>query len=320
MSPLPRIVLLSGGGGGARLARGFYGNRQHADCLVVTNPGDDFEHLGLTICPDTDSVLYAMSGRLDGTRGWGRDGESWTVLSELGSLGGPEWFQLGDKDIALHMLRQHYLARGLGLAEVTEALSTALGIEGITVTPATEDVLRTRVETEGGVLGFQEYFVGEQCQPRATGFSYEGCDSARLSPALEQFLERGCDAVVLGPSNPYLSLNPMLAISGMVKRLGSAGRVIAVSPVVGNGVIKGPLAKIMGEQGLEPTALAWAELLEQMYPKFIDSYVFDDVDHAAASAWAARGHRAACCSTVMNSDADKVALAQWLVAEVSGHD
>ena len=320
MTALPRILLLSGGGGGARLARGFYGARRHAHCMVVTNPGDDFEHLGLTICPDTDSVLYAVSDRLDRTRGWGRDGESWKVLAELGELGGPEWFQLGDRDIALHLLRRHYLAEGWGLARVTQTLATALGIGDMAITPACESPLRTVLDTDEGTLGFQEYFVGRRCQPRVDRVRFRGGEAAQMAPPIEEFLNQGCDAVVLGPSNPYLSLNPILAISGMVEVLGRAARVFAVSPVVGNGVIKGPLAKIMGEQGLEPSALAWAELLEKMYPKLIDTFVFDGGDSGAAETLRARGYQALCCNTVMTSVADSVAFAETLIAQVQPGD
>ncbi|MEK9655430.1 MAG: 2-phospho-L-lactate transferase CofD family protein, partial [Halieaceae bacterium] len=173
------LVLLSGGGGGARLAAALSKCTVQRPVIVVTNTGDDFEHLGLLICPDTDSVLYATSGKLDRARGWGREGESWQVLDAIQGMAGPSWFQLGDKDLALHLLRAEQLRKGSDLAAVTQVLSERLGVPGgTTVIPATEQSVRTRVVTEEGELAFQEYFVGQRCEPVLHDVLYEGIEHA----------------------------------------------------------------------------------------------------------------------------------------------
>ena len=208
------VVVLSGGGGGARLAGALSGEAKGRQVVVVTNTGDDFEHLGLLICPDTDSVLYTLSGKIDQQRGWGRAEESWSVFEELKNIAGPAWFQVGDKDLALHLLRASLLSDGQGLVEATRALAKQLGVpDSVIVVPATESPVRTHVLTDQGRMAFQEYFVGQRCEPVLKDVIYEGVDAASPSQWLVDLLsQRGTREidVVLGPSNPFLSLGPIL--------------------------------------------------------------------------------------------------------------
>ena len=232
------LVLLSGGGGGARLAAGLSQASAERPLLVVTNTGDDFEHCGLSICPDTDSVLYAVSKTIDPQRGWGRAEESWSVFEALKNLGGPAWVQLGDKDLALHLSRAAMLAAGEDVAGVTTELGDRLGVPPhVTVVPATVSPVRTHVVTEQGDMAFQEYFVAHRCTPVLRHVVYEGIDSAspaeRLRKVLDDAGAAGAD-VVLGPSNPFLSLAPILDIPDMQGFLRHAARrVVAVSPIIG---------------------------------------------------------------------------------------
>ena len=208
-------MLLAGGGGGAKLALGLAQCSEQIDLCVVTNTGDDFRHLGLYIAPDTDSVLYALSGALDTNKGWGRGAETWNVLAELTRLEGDDWFQLGDKDLALHLIRSGALEAGHSLSKITADLASSLGIMNLRVIPATEQSLRTTLLTDRGSLAFQEYFVAQRCEPRVETISYEGALEARVSPSLIDWAKKGVDLVIMGPSNPYLSLYPILAIQGM---------------------------------------------------------------------------------------------------------
>lgn len=312
------LVLLSGGGGGARLAAALSKYTAQRPTVVVTNTGDDFEHLGLLICPDTDSVLYATSGKLDRVRGWGREGESWQVLDAIQGMAGPSWFQLGDKDLALHLLRAEQLRKGADLAAVTQVLSERLGVpEGMTVIPATEQSVRTRVVTEEGELAFQEYFVGRRCEPALRDVVYEGIEDARPSPSLLAALDDACvDGpidVVLGPSNPFLSLGPILDIPGMLSELRKrARRVVAVSPIIGGRALKGPAAKIMTELDLPASAPGWTQWLAQRYPGFVDTWVWDDAD-GELIATVPDSYDVRVTATVMSEPGAGQGLAQWLL-------
>ena len=312
------LVLLSGGGGGARLAAGLSQASDERQLLVVTNTGDDFEHCGLTICPDTDSVLYAVSQTIDPQRGWGRAEESWSVYEALKGLGGPDWFQLGDKDLALHLSRAAMLAAGQDLAGVTTALGERLGVPAhVTVVPATVSPVRTHVVTEQGDLAFQEYFVAQRCAPVLRSVVYEGIDSAlpadRLRDALSDVSAAGTD-VVLGPSNPFLSLAPILDIPGMQGLLRQAAcRVVAVSPIVGGKALKGPAGKIMSELGLAVSATGWTHWMNQHYPGLVDVWVWDETDQQAADDLRAEGMDIRTTSTVMSDPERAAAFGDWLL-------
>ena len=312
------LVLLSGGGGGARLAAGLSKALDERPLLVVTNTGDDFEHCGLTICPDTDSVLYAVSETIDSQRGWGRAEESWSVFEELRNVGGPNWFQLGDKDLALHLSRAAMLAAGQDLAGVATALAERLGVPPhVAVVPATVSPVRTHVISDQGKMAFQEYFVAHRCTPVIRHIVYEGINSAspaeRLRKALDEVGTAGTD-VVLGPSNPFLSLAPILDIPNMQRLLRHAARrVVAVSPIVGGQALKGPAGKIMSELGLEVSAAGWTHWMNEQYPELVDVWVWDDTDQAAAGDLRAEGMDVRTTSTVMSDSERAAAFGDWLL-------
>ena len=312
------LVLLSGGGGGARLAAGLSQASDERPLLVVTNTGDDFEHCGLTIGPATDSVLYAVSETIDSQRGWGRAEESWSVFEELKNVGGPNWFQLGDKDLALHLSRAAMLAAGQDLVGVARALAERLGVPPhVAVVPATVSPVRTHVISDQGKMAFQEYFVAHRCTPVIRHIVYEGINSAspaeRLRKALDEVGTAGTD-VVLGPSNPFLSLAPILDIPNMQRLLRHAARrVVAVSPIVGGQALKGPAGKIMSELGLEVSAAGWTYWMNEQYPELVDVWVWDDTDQAAAGDLRAEGMDVRTTSTVMSDPERAAAFGDWLL-------
>jgi LPPG:FO 2-phospho-L-lactate transferase len=298
-----KFLALSGGVGGAKLVAGL-AQVLPADSLVVAvNVGDDFEHLGLTICPDLDTVLYTLAGRVHPQQGWGRADESWGVLNELRHLGGEHWFLLGDRDIALHLLRRQLLDRGLSLSQTAAVLAQRLGID-ITVVPVSDQPVRTMVETDQGRLAFQDYFVRLRCEPALRSLDFHGAASASLSPVVRAALEStDLGGVILCPSNPYLSVAPMLAITELRERLRAlAVPVVAVSPIVAGAAIKGPTAKIMRELNVQPTAAVIADL----YADFVDTVVVDVADTALAAGDA----RFAVAPTVMTTLEQKIALAR----------
>ena len=274
------ILALAGGVGGAKLAAGLQAVVDRpGDLLTVVNTGDDFEHLALQICPDLDTVMYTLSGRANPETGWGLAGETWHFLDALGALGGEDWFRLGDRDLATHVERTRRLRAGDTLSRVTSDLSSRLGVPS-RIAPMSDDPVRTVVETGTGDLPFQEYFVRRRCEPAVKGLRFEGADAARMSPAFESALdESALDAVLVCPSNPYLSVDPILAVPGVRARLAGCGApVVAVSPIVGGRAIKGPAAKIMGELGVEVSAATVAA----RYRDFLDGFVLDEADRALA--------------------------------------
>ena len=312
------VVVLSGGGGGARLAGALSGEAKGRQVVVVTNTGDDFEHLGLLICPDTDSVLYTLSGKIDQQRGWGRAEESWLVFEELKNIAGPAWFQVGDKDLALHLSRASLLSDGQGLVEATRALAKQLGVpDSVIVVPATESPVRTHVLTDQGRMAFQEYFVGQRCEPVLKDVIYEGVDAASPSQWLVDLLsQRGTREidVVLGPSNPFLSLGPILDIPGMLSLLRQqARRVVAISPIIGGRALKGPAAKIMSELGLPVSAAGWTLWMNERYPDLVDTWVWDEADEGLASSDALKSFDIRTTSTVMSDPAIARQFGAWLL-------
>lgn len=308
------VVALCGGVGGAKLVHGLSMALAPADLTVIVNTGDDFRHLGLHICPDLDSVLYALGGLSDPVRGWGRRDESWSFMEALRGLGAESWFQLGDRDLALHVERTWRLAQGAALSEVTAHLCRALGI-AVRVLPMSEDPVRTRVLTVEGWLDFQEYFVRRQCQPAVRDFAFAGAESARPQPDALAALERAdLRAIIICPSNPFVSIAPILAVPGVrdaVHR--AAAPVIAVTPIIAGKAIKGPAAKMMAELDLEVSAAAVA----QRYAELLDGFVIDETDVAPSSAAATRFFSAA---TLMSTAADRLRLAQQVLraADVLG--
>jgi LPPG:FO 2-phospho-L-lactate transferase len=269
------IVALAGGVGGARLANGLAAIRSPDELLIAVNVGDDFTHMGLTICPDIDTVTYTLAGLNDQQRGWGVRGETWSFMDAMAGMGGPDWFALGDRDLALHVNRTHRIAQGSSLTEVTRAITQALGIEHCIV-PVSDDPIRSIIVSDQGELGFQDYFVRLQCGPRFEGIRFDGAQSARPNPALMQALgDERLEAIVICPSNPILSIAPVLAVPGITEQLHNRrAPCIAVSPFIGGEAIKGPAAKILREMGEVPGARAVA----RHYAGLVDAILCDAAD------------------------------------------
>jgi len=304
---------LCGGVGGAKLAYGLARALPTHDFAVIVNTGDDFQHFGLTICPDVDTVMYTLSGVDNRETGWGRAEESWAVMNEVDRLGGETWFKLGDKDLALHLLRRHLLDCGERLTTVTQRLAARFGLQSA-VLPMSDQPVHTIVETVDGDLGFQEYFVRRRCEPKVTGFRFEGAARAAPSPEIEAALSHpALRGIVICPSNPYLSIGPLLAIDGIRERLENAPvPILAVSPIVGGRAIKGPAAKMMYELDGPASGL----LVARRYGSLIDAMVVDQQDHALLSQRQDEDPKLFLAQTVMRTSEDRIALAQqclrWL--------
>ncbi|NKB57574.1 MAG: 2-phospho-L-lactate transferase [Alphaproteobacteria bacterium] len=304
-------VALSGGVGGAKLALGLSKAMDPASLLIVANTGDDFDHLGLRICPDIDTVSYTLGDLANPELGWGRRDESWSFMETLKTLGGEAWFNLGDRDLALHVERTRRLQAGNTLSVVTTDMAARFGIAS-TIVPMSDDDVRTIVDTPGGPLAFQHYFVRERCEPKVTGFRFAGASDARPSPAFRGAFEgRDPAMVIICPSNPFISIDPILAVSG-VRRMLEASRapVIAISPIVGGKAIKGPTAKMMDELGMPATALEVAK----HYTGLIDGFVLDEADREVAGAVRDLGLGVLVTNTVMKSLDDRVSLAREVIA------
>lgn len=296
------IVALAGGVGGAKFAHGL-AMRLPAEALtVVVNTGDDFEHLGLSISPDLDTVMYTLAGLANPEAGWGLAGDTFEFLAALERLGGPTWFRLGDRDLATHVERTRRLWAGESLTDVTAALCAALGVSQ-RVLPMSDDVLRTMVLTDEGELDFQEYFVHRRCEPRVAGFRFKGLDGAAPSQAVIAALD-AAEAVCLCPSNPFVSLEPILALPGVRRRV-AARPAVAVSPIVGGRAVKGPADKMMAELGLEVSALGVA----RRYRDLARGFVLDVEDAALAPQIEALGLKVRITDTMMRSHADRARLA-----------
>ncbi|MEW6566946.1 MAG: 2-phospho-L-lactate transferase [Chloroflexota bacterium] len=310
-----KVVGLAGGVGGAKLAAGLAGVLAPDDLTVIVNTGDDFEHLGLTICPDLDTVVYTLAGRANPKTGWGRGGESWNFLGALEELGGPTWFRLGDKDLATHIERTQRLQRGERLSAITAAFCRAWGVN-VRVLPMSDDRVRTVVHTTEGPLSFQEYFVARHWEPIVRGFTFEGAASARPGPGVLESLAEA-DGVLFCPSNPWVSLDPILAVPG-IRPTVAAKTAVAISPIVGGEAIRGPAAKMFRELGIQPSPLSVAE----HFAGLLSGIVIDRVDRAMASELAQRGLAVRAEDTVMRSAADRRRVASHalaLLGEVRSH-
>ena len=305
-------VALSGGVGGAKLALGLCDVlADPARLTVVANTGDDFEHLGLKVCPDLDTLTYTLADLANEETGWGRAGESGAFMEALGALGGETWFFLGDRDLAMHVERTRRLRAGERLSAVTAALCERLGVPA-RIVPMSDDPVPTVVETPEGPLAFQHYFVRERCRPKVLGFRHEGAERARPCAAfMDALAAPDLGAVVVCPSNPYISIDPILAVPGVrAAIMACKAPVIAVSPIVGGQAVKGPTAKMMTERGIAPSAAAIAA----HYAGVIDGLVIDEADRPQADEIAATGVAVEVTATMMTSRADKQALARAVLA------
>jgi len=298
------IIALSGGVGGAKLALGLSRIMPAADLLVVVNTGDDFEHLGLSISPDIDTVAYTLAGLANRELGWGRHDETWSFMATMEALGGDTWFRLGDRDLALHIERTRRLKAGETLSAVTADLCRHMGV-GPAVVPMTDDPVRTRLLTDLGWLDFQEYFVHRRCEPVVSQLQFQGAGAARPHPAfIAALADPSLEAVVICPSNPFISVEPILAIPGVRDALIACNApIIAVSPIIAGRAVKGPTAKMMTELGLDPSAGTVA----QRYADLLDGYV---IDHADMSEVVSIDARVTLAQTLMTTMEDREALAR----------
>ncbi len=304
------FVALAGGVGGAKLADGL-ARLLGAELSVIVNTGDDFEHLGLHIAPDLDTVMYTLAGIANPATGWGVAGESWNFLAQLAKLGGPTWFRLGDHDVATHVLRSAALRAGTSLTAITSDLCRRLGIAA-RVLPMSDDPVRTVVHSADGDLAFQDYFVARRCEVPVTGFSFAGAEQARPSGEVLSTLRAAeLEAIILCPSNPFVSIDPILSVPGMRSLIAEARvPVVAVSPIIGGTAVKGPAAKMMLELGLNPSAAAVAA----HYRALATGFVLDGADAALAPSVIRQGMAVKVAPTLMRSSEDRIALAETCIA------
>ncbi len=271
-----KIVALAGGVGGAKLAHGLAQILPPEDLTVIVNTGDDFEHYGLYICPDLDTVCYTLAGLANPETGWGRTGESWNVIENTAKLGGPTWFRLGDRGLGTHHERTRRIKEGQCLSEITREFCKAWGIKHA-VLPMTDHYVRTMVETDEGELEFQEYFVHRRCEPHVKGFWFDGVKTAKPAPGTRAAIDQA-EAVIICPSNPWVSIDPILQIFSPLlsgERQGGEGKpIIAISPIIGGKTVKGPAAKMYRELGIQPSALAVAN----HYRGLLTGFVMDKID------------------------------------------
>ncbi|RPI34295.1 MAG: 2-phospho-L-lactate transferase [Chloroflexota bacterium] len=306
-----KVVALAGGVGGAKLADGLAQALPPGDLTIIVNTGDDFAHFGLKICPDLDTVCYTLAGLANPAAGWGRSGETWNALESIKTLGGPSWFNLGDQDLGTHLERTRRLNQGHSLSEVTVDFCRAWGI-AVQVLPMSDDPVPTWVESDEGKLPFQEYFVRRQCQPRVRGFVFEGVEKASPAPgALEALHEAGL--VVFCPSNPWVSIDPILSIPGVREAVRSRP-AIAVSPIIGGQTVKGPAAKMYAELGIQPSALAVAQHYGASHAGgLLTSFTLDRIDAGQAGLVASLGMQPFVAETLMKTPADRLSLAQTVL-------
>ena len=297
-----KIVALAGGVGGAKLVDGLAQILPPEDLTVIVNTGDDFEHYGLYICPDLDTVCYTLAGLANPETGWGRADETWNAMENARMLAGPSWFNLGDQDLGTHLERTRRLREGDSLSRITKDFCKAWGVEH-TVLPMSDQPVRTIVETEDGELAFQEYFVHRRCEPRVTGFRFEGVEAAEPAPGAREAIQ-SADAVVICPSNPWVSIDPILRVIPKMEK-----PVYAVSPIIGGQAVKGPAAKMYRELGIEPSALAVAN----HYREMLKGFVLDSTDAQLEEGVEGLNLKVCVTNTLMSSHDDRKRLARQVL-------
>ena len=301
-----KVVALAGGVGGARMVDGLSRCLPAEDLSVVVNIGDDFDHLCLRICPDLDTVCYTLAGIANPETGWGLEGETWNALESIVNLNGPDWFRLGDRDLGTHLERTRRLREGWSLSQICREFCTAWGIK-CAVMPVSDDAVPTWVYTEDGAMQFQEYFVHLRCEPKVTGFKFENVEFAAPAPGVLPAIDRA-DLVMICPSNPWVSVDPILAVPGLRSAL--AGHLtIAVSPLIGGKAVKGPAAKMFVELGIEPSALSVA----RHYGSLLDGFVIDQVDVGLVDMIRLEGIEVLATNTLMKTQQDRQRLAQEIL-------
>ena len=300
------LCVLSGGVGGAKLVLGLSRTLNNEDFMTIVNTGDDFVHLGLKICPDIDTIIYTLAELVDQERGWGLKDESWNFLDKTKLLGGEGWFNLGDKDLATHVHRTQRLAKGEDLTFITKNLASSFGVESKLV-PMTNDIVSTFVETPDEDLAFQHYFVRDRCLPTVKGFRFEGVKSSVINPLIQEYARANDkSAVLLAPSNPFVSIDPILSVPAMTDELvGMKGPKIAISPIINSKAVKGPAAKMMQELGVPSTSIEIAN----HYKGLIDAIVIDHADAPLSEKIEDLGIKVFTTNTVMHSLNEKITLA-----------
>jgi LPPG:FO 2-phospho-L-lactate transferase len=298
-----KVVALAGGVGGAKLADGLAQVLPPEDLTIIVNTGDDFVHLSLKICPDIDTVCYTLAGLANPDTGWGRVDETWKAIEGVTQLGGPVWFGLGDRDLGTHLERTRRLREGQPLSQVTRDFCAAWGI-GPTVLPMSDDPIPTIVLTEDGELPFQEYFVHQHCEPRVSGFRFEGVEDAKPAPGVVQAIQDAA-LIVICPSNPWVSIDPILAVPSLKAEIESRP-VIAVSPIIGGKAVKGPVVKMYRELGIQPSALAVAN----HYRGLLVGFVFDEIDRELESDIQHLNVRTMMMDTLMSSSSQRKCIGQ----------
>ncbi len=306
---MPRVTVLAGGVGGARFARGLLACVAAEDVTIVGNVGDDLEHWGLAISPDLDTLLYTLTGRIHPEQGWGVAGDTREAMAVVAELGGADWFVLGDRDIGLHLVRSERLRAGEPLSAVTADFARRYGLAA-RLLPASDDRLRTRIVTSGGELAFQEWLVGRRAADPVRAVRFEGAPGARPAPGVLDAIA-GAERIVLAPSNPFVSLDPILAVDG-VRAAVEARRedVVAITPMIGAEAVKGPLAGMLETLGHEVGAVGVARLLAPL----AGAFVLDRADEARAADVEALGLRVACVPTLMRDAAVAAELARAALA------
>jgi LPPG:FO 2-phospho-L-lactate transferase len=308
-----RVCVLCGGYGGAKMAHGFALLGDSVELSVIVNTADDLELHGLYVSPDLDTVMYTLAGLANPQTGWGVRDESWSASEMLERYGAETWFRLGDRDLATHIRRTELLRVGLRLTEVTARLSAALGISA-RLLPMTDEPVRTRVRTPAGWLAFQDYFVRRGHRDEVLEFDFSGIDEARLTAEVEQAID-ATELIVIAPSNPFVSVGPILALAGVADRLrAAAAPVIAVSPIVAGAALRGPAREMLASLGAEPTAAGVARHYAERYPRLIDALVIDTADEAEVAEVAATGITPVVLDIVMADENDRRRLAGELLS------
>lgn len=301
---MTRAVVLTGGVGGAKLVHGLIDVLPAQDVTAIVNTGDDFRHLGLHVSPDIDTLIYTLSGKANRTLGWGREGESWAFMQVLCELGGPDWFQLGDGDLALHVLRSLALAEGRTLSAVTADLAGRFGI-GCTILPMSDASVPTIIDSDEGRLEFQRYFVERQCRPSVRAIHFEGAVDAAPAPGVLEAIAEA-NMILIAPSNPFLSVDPILAIPAIRKALRERrAPVVAVSPLIGGQAVKGPTVKLMAELGLAVSN----QSIARHYDGLIDGLLIDTGDRGDDP-----GIAVSACATLMKDREDKARVASQAIS------
>jgi LPPG:FO 2-phospho-L-lactate transferase len=305
------ITVLSGGTGGVKLVEGLAAVMDPADLTIICNTGDDCIFHGLHVSPDIDTITYTLAGLSDTEKGWGIRGDTFAALAQLRRLGNDAWFQLGDKDLAIHIARTQLLREGRTLSEITEQIRRALAV-GAQILPMSDDRVETRVQTATGEMSFQEFFVKERFAPEVSAVRFNDSEKSRPAPGVLDAVRRA-DAVIICPSNPVTSIGPILAVPGIRAALAAAaGPVLAVSPLIGNTAISGPAHRLMSACGWEPSPLGVAKT----YADFLDIFLIAPEDHRFVAPIESLGVRTLCTDIRMNVVADKKRLAAEVLASV----